>query len=179
MVGKNNYSIKDLANNSDYTESFYSSKKEKYDLSIDELKKLNSIKNDYNTNYQTIFNFMDKGYDIEEINLFYSARELSKDSPVQPHKPKIKFGEKFPSLKSFSKIYDSFGSAGMNSEDLAYMAEEMHQEMGYNNYNKSIEKLIDYSKKFEFNDYKSIFDKIDEDRRLKFFSRKRSLDDFF
>ncbi|MFW6025424.1 MAG: hypothetical protein ACOCRX_03705 [Candidatus Woesearchaeota archaeon] len=179
MANKDNYSIRDLAENSRNTESFYNSKKEKYDLSINELKQIKEMKKGYNTNFQTIFEFIDKGYKLNEIDLFYSARELSKDSPVQPYKPKLKFGEKFPSLKSFSKIYSLFGSSGMGSEDLACMAEEIHNEMGYNNYNKSIEKIIDYSRNFDFKDYKSIFNKIEEDREKKFFSRKKSLDDFF
>ncbi len=179
MKDKNYNGFEDMISNSKFTEDYFNNKKSQYSLDNKNLKKIYEIKEDYNTNNQTIFRLMDKGYNINEVELIYSARELSKKSPIQPHKSNKKFGEQHPSLKSLSKIYNKFGASGCDDEDLALMAEEIHREVGSNNYNKSIEQILEFSNKIPYNNLNHVLEEFKADRNKKFFSRSKTLDDFF
>jgi hypothetical protein len=134
-----------IAESGGHREEYLVDKCQKYNLSLRNLDSILDMKEEYRTHLPKIFELIDEGYSLQEVNGFLEIRDL------------VSTKQDSVSLVSLSKFCNKFGYDPVDTETVQGKVEELHQLMNREHYGTSISNFVDLADSFGVDSYDMVF----------------------
>ena len=134
-----------IASSGNHTEKYLIENCLDREITKRQLHEILDLKERYQTNLPKIFDIMDNGYDIKQVEGFLEIRDL------------ISTKQDSVSLLSLSKFCNKFGYDPVDTETVQGKVEELHQLMNREHYGTSISNFVDLADSFGVDSYDLVF----------------------